>query len=113
MSGGADVGLTGILPPAACADMAELRVQIDRLDAHMVALLARRAAYIDRAAEIKQGVGLPARITARVEEVVANVRAHAQQQGLDADLAETLWRELIEWSIRREEQTLSPPKTPG
>ena len=47
--------------PQDCTNMAELRVEIDRLDAELVALFAARVAYIDRAAAIKEGVGLPAR----------------------------------------------------
>jgi len=86
--------------------MAELRAEIDRLDAALVALLAERAGYIDRAVEIKAGLGLPGRIGPRVEEVVANVRGHAEAQGLDPDLAEQLWRALVEWSIAREEAVL-------
>jgi isochorismate pyruvate lyase len=45
-------------PPAHCANMTELRAEIDRLDKDLVALLAQRTAYIDRAAQIKSGVGL-------------------------------------------------------
>jgi isochorismate pyruvate lyase len=88
--------------PRDCQDMPELRAEIDRLDRDLVALLARRAAFIDRAVEIKRDAGLPARIDERVEEVVARVRAAALAAGLDADLAEGLWRDLIEWSIARE-----------
>ena len=40
--------------PAACASMAELRAEIDRLDRELVALLARRAGYIDRAVAVKR-----------------------------------------------------------
>lgn len=92
--------------PPECRTMEELRTEIDRVDAALVALLAERAGYIDRAAEIKVGVGLPGRITPRVEKVVANVRGHAEGQGLDPALVEALWRALIEWSIEREEVTL-------
>lgn len=92
--------------PQDCRTMAELRAEIDRLDAALVALLAERAGYIDRAAELKIGLGLPGRITSRVEEVVANVRGLAAARGLDPDLAEQLWRALVEWSIAREEATL-------
>lgn len=92
--------------PADCANMAELRTEIDRLDAELVALFARRVGYIDRAAQIKSGVGMPARIASRVEEVVSNVRRHAQAQGLPPDKIEKLWRKLIEWSIEREETHL-------
>jgi isochorismate pyruvate lyase len=89
--------------PAECTTMAELRAEIDRLDAELVALFAQRTGYIDRAVEIKSDVGLPARIDARVEEVVANVRRHAVAQGLPPDKMEKLWRKLIDWSIEREE----------
>lgn len=92
--------------PADCTTMAELRAEIDRLDGELVALFAARTRYIDRAAEIKAGVGLPARITPRVEEVVANVRRHAASHGLPPDKIEKLWRRLIDWSIEREESQL-------
>lgn len=86
--------------------MADVRVEIDRLDRSLVALLVERTGYVDRAAEIKSGIGLAARLEDRVEQVVANVRHHAAGQGLDPDLAESLWRRLIDWSIAREETKL-------
>lgn len=89
--------------PAECETMADIRAEIDRLDAELVALFAQRVGYIDRAAAIKAEVGLPARITPRVEEVVANVRRHAEAHGLPPDKLEKLWRKLIDWSIEREE----------
>ncbi|MBO9400102.1 chorismate mutase [Shimia sp. R9_3] len=95
-----------MLAPADCPDMPSLREQIDMLDRTLVQLLAKRATYIDRAVEIKQGVGLPASIPARIEDVVAKVRATAEAEELDPDLIETLWRQLIDWSIAREAQTI-------
>jgi tRNA/rRNA methyltransferase len=89
-----------------CPDMAALRVEIDRTDRALMRLFAERAGYIDRAAAIKAGNGLPARIPDRVEEVVARVRAAAGAEGLDADLFERLWRLLIEAAIAREEALL-------
>ncbi|MER2509448.1 chorismate mutase [Amaricoccus sp.] len=93
--------------PASCADMAELRAEIDRLDAEIVGLLDARRGYIARAAEIKRAAGLPARIGERVEEVVARVRAEAAARDLDPALVEALWRRLIDWSIALEERALS------
>lgn len=92
--------------PGAHSSMSDLRAEIDRIDGALVGLLVRRAACIDRAVAVKIEAGLPARIETRIEEVVANVRAAAQAQGLDPDLAEALWRRLIEWSIAREERGL-------
>ncbi|WP_323005894.1 chorismate mutase [Pseudorhodobacter sp.] len=92
--------------PADCETMQDIRAEIDRLDVALIELLAARAGYIDRAAIVKIGAGLPARIDDRVEEVVANVRLAAEAQGLPPDLAETLWRQLIDWSIAQEDVIL-------
>ncbi len=94
--------------PEDCKTMADLRAAIDQLDQDLIDLLARRACYIDRAAELKPAEAMPARIDRRVEQVVENVRAAAEARDLDPDLAETLWRPLIDWSIRREEKILGP-----
>jgi isochorismate pyruvate lyase len=93
--------------PGQCANMRELRAEIDRTDKELVRLLAQRAAYIERAAAIKAIEKLPPRIPQRVEEVVRNVRALATAEGLDVDLAEGLWRQMIEWSIAREERLMA------
>ncbi len=95
-------------PASDCSNMTELRAEIDDLDRQLVALLVTRASYIDRAVELKSAVGLQARIDARVDEVLGNVRRRAEEQGLDPDLAEALWTRIIEWSIAREERVLGP-----
>ncbi|TCO72987.1 chorismate mutase [Rhodovulum euryhalinum] len=99
-----------MIPPEDCRNMAELRAQIDALDADLVARLAERARYIDRAAELKPAEGLPARIGPRIDDVIRKVRARAGEEGLDPELAERLWRELIEWAIRREEVAMGHRK---
>jgi isochorismate pyruvate lyase len=93
-------------PAADCATMEEVRAGIDAVDRALVGLLAARAGYVDRAAELKGPLGLPARIGWRVEEVVGRVRAAATEEGIDPGLAEALWRRLIDWSIAREEMVL-------
>ena len=94
--------------------MADLRTEIDRIDGALVGLLAERTAYVDRAAVLKARDGMPARIDSRIAEVIDNVRSKAIAGGLDPQLAETIWRLLIEWSIAREEAALrSPPGMRG
>ncbi|ABL68803.1 MULTISPECIES: chorismate mutase [Paracoccus] len=96
------------LPPNSA--MHELRTRIDALDARLVALLAERSALIDEAARIKARENLPARIDSRVEEVAANARTLAAEHGLDPDLAEQLWRVMMEHFIAQEDRVLSVPK---
>ena len=69
-------------PPDACADMAELRVAIDALDARLVALLAIRQSYMDRAAVLKTE-RRQVRDEARIEQVIAKVLAEARGVSLE------------------------------
>ncbi|MGF1658820.1 MAG: chorismate mutase [Rubrimonas sp.] len=86
--------------------MRALRAQIDAIDRSLVGLFARREAHIARAAEIKRGAGLPARIPDRVDDVLAKVRACARSEGVDPDFYEAFWRSLIERAIAYEEGVL-------
>jgi isochorismate pyruvate lyase len=81
--------------------MQDIRAQIDALDKRLVALLAERQKLIAAAGEVK-----PSRDTvrdeARIEEVVQLVLAEADKAGLARDIAEPVWRQLIESSIAYE-----------
>jgi isochorismate pyruvate lyase len=81
--------------------MEELRQAIDTLDARLVALLAVRQSYIERAAQLKTERD-QVRDPARIEDVVAKVIAEGKRTGLSAAIAEPVWRTLIEVSIRHE-----------
>jgi isochorismate pyruvate lyase len=81
--------------------MAQLRVAIDALDARLVALLAVRQGYIERAAQLKTGRE-QVRDPARIEDVVAKVIAAGRAAGLSPQIAEAVWRALIEASIAHE-----------
>ena len=87
--------------PETCGSMEELRAAIDSLDARLVALLAVRQTYIERAAQLKTGRD-QVRDAERIEDVVAKVIAEGRRAGLSAEIAEPVWRTLIEASIRHE-----------
>ncbi len=87
--------------PEDCGSMTELRAAIDVLDARLVAMLALRQTYIERAAILKTERGA-VRDTARIEQVVGNVVAEAGRAGLSPAIAEAVWRTLIEASIAHE-----------
>lgn len=86
--------------------LSELRAAIDRIDRDLVTLLAERVRCLDKVVDVKTRENLPAAIPERVEEVVAHVRAQAQAAGMPPELAELLWRRLIDWSISYEERHL-------
>ncbi len=87
--------------PEACTTMAEVREGVDALDRALVHLLAERQRYMDAAARIK-----PSRDVVhddwRIEDVVTKVLAAAEREGLSRDIAEPVWRKLIERCIAHE-----------
>ncbi len=89
--------------PVPVPEMTAIRQQIDMLDAQLVALLAHRQTLIQAAGKAK-----PRRDTvrdeARIEEVMRLVLAHASKHGLSHEIAEPIWRHLIELSIAYEYQ---------
>ena len=78
--------------------MAEVRAEIDRIDSALVKLLSERQRYIERAAEIKSD-RIAVRDEVRVQDVIAKILAEARKAGLDAEIAEAVWRTLVERSI--------------
>ena len=104
MQNDAPMKITDLKMPGACGSMAELRSAIDTLDARLVALLAVRQAYIERAAQLKTD-RTQVRDPERIEDVVSKVIAEGRRTGLSAEIAEPVWRTLIEASIRHEFDT--------
>ncbi len=81
--------------------MTDVRAGVDALDRELVRLLVIRQGYMNAAARIK-----PNRDAvydeARIEDVVSKVLAESDAAGLSADIAEPVWRKLIERCIAHE-----------
>lgn len=91
----------GRTAPQACRSMDEVRDGVDALDRDLVALIAERARYMEAAARIKPSREV-VRDEARIEDVLAKVRAEAERVGLPVSIAEPVWRCLVERSIAYE-----------
>ena len=87
--------------PADCETMLEVRKGVDALDRALVALLAERQRYMDAAARIKPSRDV-VHDDARIEDVVSKVLASAGPAGLSPDIAEPVWRLLIDRCIAHE-----------
>lgn len=91
-------------------ELSELRQEIDAVDARIIAALAARMAVIDKIVALKHDANLPAFIPDRVEQVIQNVRSQAKIAGLSPELAERLWRNMMDWVIVYEKDLLDTPK---
>ncbi len=87
-------------------DLAQLRIEIDKVDSELVAVLARRQKLVERVVTIKERDNLPAFIPTRIDEVLNNVSRQAEAAGLSPELARTLWSAMIGWFVELEEKQL-------
>ena len=89
-----------------CADMEQVRAEIDRIDVALVDLIGERFIYVDRAWQLKQSPA-EARVPWRIQQVINRVRTRAKVKGLPPELTEALWRQMIGWFVQYEEEKLS------
>ena len=97
------------MPPRApqdCANLPEVRVEIDRVDNALVDLIAERLGYVERAWQIKLALKEEANVPWRNQQVIDRVRARATEKGIPPDLCEALWRQMFGWFIQYEEEKL-------
>ncbi|MBX3644733.1 MAG: chorismate mutase [Rubrivivax sp.] len=94
--------------PEECTSLAQVRAEIDRLDEQVVQLLAERGRYVLAAARFKHSAA-EVRAPQRVEQVVARVRALAEQHGALPEVVERVYRELIEAFTEAEHRRWSQP----
>lgn len=78
-----------------CKDLKELRSNIDRIDREIVRLIAERSQFVEQAAIFKDDETV-IREPNRIKVVINNVRAHAQEFGVDQDIVERVYREMID-----------------
>lgn len=84
-----------------CQSIEEVRQHIDRLDRDIVTLLAERGQFVKQAAAFKttqQDVRAPA----RVEQVIAKVKALSQDAGANPHVVEQVYRAMIAAFIEAE-----------
>jgi isochorismate pyruvate lyase len=88
-------------PLPAMENMTDVRNQVDRIDAELIALLKDRFACMDAAARIKQN-----REAVRDEErkasVINNAKSRAAEAGIPVPTIAAIWELLVETSISYE-----------
>ncbi len=81
--------------------MADLRLELNKIDSSLLSLFKDRFSLIHEASIIKKNKN-EIRDYERIEEVITGIREQSKELGLDPNSMEYLWRFLIELSIRYE-----------
>ena len=87
--------------PDECESMLDIRAGIDQLDRHIIALLGQRFAFVKTASKFKTSetdVKAPDRFQAMLKER----RVWADEEGLNADVIEKMYRDLVKHFIAEE-----------
>lgn len=92
--------------PEDCLSMDDVRIEIDRVDAGLMNLLAERWTYVDRMWEFKRTLQSEANVPWRNRQVIEKVRAEAAAKGVPPEMAEALWRLIIGWGIQYQDERL-------
>ena len=93
--------MTRMKTPDECANMEDIRAEIDRIDQDVIALLGARFQYVQAAAKFKtsrESVKAPERFTAMLKLR----RGWAEQAGLSPDVIEKMYSDLVKYFINEE-----------
>lgn len=89
------------LAPHACENMADIRAEIDLLDAAIIKLIGKRYEYVQSAAKFKTSE-TAVRAPERFNAMLLQRREWAVEQGLNPDVIEKLYSDLVNYFIQEE-----------
>jgi isochorismate pyruvate lyase len=89
------------IPPGECRSLEEIRAGMDAIDRQIVDLIARRVEYVRAAAKFKTSVENVA-APERVQAVLNTRKSWAEAAGLDGDVIERLYRDLVAYCVGEE-----------
>lgn len=101
--------------PWECADMSQVRAEIDHIDDELVDLIAKRFGYVERAWQLKKNPS-DARVPWRIQQVIDRVKERARQKDMPAEMVEMVgaqWRNMIGWFVQYEEEKLTKLQDTG
>ena len=83
----------------------DIRSDIDNIDRQLIRLLAQRQILVEKAGRLKpKGDKVAVQASDRVAQVISNRRKEALELGLSPDVAECVWRSMIQAFIALEEK---------
>ncbi|MFZ0625906.1 MAG: prephenate dehydratase domain-containing protein, partial [Acidimicrobiia bacterium] len=94
-------------------DINRIRDDIDRIDNEILKLMAERKAHSLRIAKEKDAQDRPSRDQLREEDLIADRIATGMDHDLDAGLVNRVWREIVNDSVRIQQELLGRSESLG
>ena len=88
-------------PPDDCSSLQEIRAEIDRIDREIISAFGQRFAYVKAAAKFKTSEAT-VKASDRFAAMLQQRREWAAEEGLNPDVIERLYRDLVTHFIEEE-----------
>ncbi len=93
--------------PSECTNITDVRNEIDNIDKVLISLLKDRFQYVKEVVKYKEKTAASIEASDRREAVIAQRRKWAEEQGLDPNVIEEMYRRLIEYFIAEEKKIIN------
>jgi isochorismate pyruvate lyase len=87
--------------PDECSNIQEIRQEIDRIDQQIIAAFGKRFEYVKAAANFKTSE-TSVKAPERVKSMLQQRRLWAEEHGLNPDVIEKLYQDLVNYFINEE-----------
>lgn len=88
------------------SELEDYRKEIDAIDEQIIKLLAKRRQCVEGIIDVKSATAMAAHQPQRMDKVLSSRRQQAQDNHLDPDVIEAVWRLLIAYFTQLEEEAL-------
>lgn len=95
--------------PSECNSLEEIRTIIDSLDQQIISMIGKRFQYVKEVMRFKSNKTEVVAQT-RFDEVIADRRSMAEENGLSPDVMEKIYRTLLQYFIEEEYKILDQRK---
>lgn len=87
--------------PDKCSNMQDIRAEIDRIDRQVIATIDQRAKYVKAASKFKTSE-TSVKAPERLKSMLRERRIWAEEEGLNPDVIEKLYQNLVDYFIVEE-----------
>jgi isochorismate pyruvate lyase len=105
-----ELELKGIIPPSSCSNIDEIRSQIDSLDKLVLKALGIRYQFVREIVKYKNKDYASIKAQDRYDAVLKKGREWAVENGIDPDVIEKIYKELIHHFIDEEMKIINEKK---
>jgi len=93
--------------PSECTNISEVRNEIDNIDREIIRLISQRFGYVREVVKYKDNTATAIEASDRKQAVMRTRREWAAEQGLNPDVIENIYTQLVQYFIEEEKKIIN------